>query len=174
MLALGETANAAAAHGCKAGAMLAPARVMRHAGRSMGKAGTRKAKRGAVGQLAGYDDVLSDVAQVIEAGRRAAARSVNTAMTTSYWFIGRRIVEAEQAGASRADYGKMIVDHLANDLTTRFGRGFGRRNVFQMRAFYLAYREILQTPSALSESDAAIVQTLSAQFDSETAKAVAS
>jgi hypothetical protein len=53
-----------------------------------------------------YDDLLADVALVIEDARRAAARSVNTVMTTTYWFIGRRIVEQEQQGAVRAEYGE--------------------------------------------------------------------
>jgi predicted nuclease of restriction endonuclease-like (RecB) superfamily len=117
---------------------------------------------------AGYDLLLSDVVRVIEEARHAAARSVNAVMTATYWLIGRRIVEQEQAGEARAGYGEMIIDRLAADLASRFGRGFGRRNVFQMRAFYIAYRAILQTPSAQSASGAGPekMQTLSAQSSS--------
>lgn len=80
-----------------------------------------------------------------------AARSVNALMTATYWEIGRRIVEVDQKGEERADYyGKEIIDRLAKDLTDKFGRGFGRRNLFQMRAFYLAYEKIVQTVSAQS------------------------
>jgi hypothetical protein len=76
-------------------------------------------------------------------------RSSNVIMTATYWGIGRRIVEEEQHGAARAEYGKELMTRLSADLTRRFGRGFGQRNVFHMRAFYLAYRgEILQTVSA--------------------------
>jgi predicted nuclease of restriction endonuclease-like (RecB) superfamily len=122
-------------------------------------------KATATAKLAGYDQVLGDVAHVIEEARRTAARSVNAVMTATYWLVGRRIVEAEQAGEHRADYGKEVVERLSADLTSRFGRGFGRRNLFQIRAFYIAYRDILQTPSALSEQSGGgeIVQTLSAQ-----------
>jgi len=121
--------------------------------------------------LAGYDGLLADVVRVIEDARRAAARSVNAVMTVTYWLVGRRIVEEEQAGQARAGYGEMVVGRLAADLTSRFGRGFGRRNLFQMRAFYLAYREILQTTSAPSAPGAGPrkVQTLSAPFAGATA-----
>jgi hypothetical protein len=116
--------------------------------------------------LAGYDRLLADVARVIEDARHAAARSVNAVMTATYWLVGRRVVEEEQAGEARARYGEVLVERLSEDLTSRFGRGFGRRNLFQMRAFYLPYREILQTPSARSAATPGPgkVQTLSAQF----------
>jgi len=137
---------------------------------------TKTTKSKAPARLPGYEALFTDVAQVIESARRAAARSVNTVMTATYWLVGRRIVEAEQAGTARAGYGEMIVGRLATDLTSRFGRGFGRRNLFQIRAFYLAYREIVQTPSALFESNGstAIVQTPSAQLGGTTASALAS
>ncbi|MFH1688930.1 MAG: PDDEXK nuclease domain-containing protein [Candidatus Eisenbacteria bacterium] len=110
------------------------------------------------------DEVLADVAALLEEARHAAARSVNAVMTATYWAIGRRVVEHEQGGEERAAYGEALIVRLSKDLTDRFGRGFGRRNLFQMRAFYLAYREIVQTTSALSPSSAAAerVQTASA------------
>jgi len=115
----------------------------------------------------GYDAVLTDVVRLVEAARRGAARSVNAIMTATYWAIGRRIVEQEQHGVLRAGYGEELIERLSRDLTTRVGRGFGRRNLFQMRAFYLAYRDIVQIPSARSRSAAAPekVQTPSALSD---------
>jgi len=111
-----------------------------------------------------YEAVLADVVGLVEAARRASARTVNALITATYWTIGRRIVEQEQHGQARADYGAALIDRLAIDLTVRFGRGFGRRNLFQMRAFYLAYRQIPQMVSAQSPGlpAAAIVQTASA------------
>lgn len=98
-----------------------------------------------------YDAVLKDVVALIEAGRRAAVRSSNLIMTATYWAVGCRIVEEEQLGAARAEYGTELMTRLSADLSRRFGRGFGQRNVFHMRAFYLAYRgEILQMASARS------------------------
>lgn len=98
----------------------------------------------------GYETLLADVVHLVEAARHTAARSVNSVMTATYWTIGRRIVEDEQGGARRAGYGAALITRLSADLGARFGRGFGQRNLEQMRAFYLAYREIPQTPSAES------------------------
>jgi DUF1016 N-terminal domain len=82
-----------------------------------------------------YATVLSGVVELMDAARRAAARSVNAVMTATYWEIGRRIVELEQRGESRAEYGKQIIERLAKDLSDRFGRGFQKSNLSQMRAF---------------------------------------
>lgn len=125
--------------------------------------------------IANYEGLLADVVDVIADARRAAARVVNAAMTTTYWFIGRRIIEEEQRGSARADYGEQLVKRLALDLSKRFGRGFSKRNLWQMRAFYLAW-PLPGTTSAKSPSSATttragrIVQTLSAQFAGALAK----
>ena len=115
---------------------------------------TRKQKSPAKNarRLAGYTDVLAEVAQLLEGARRASARTVNVVMTTTYWEIGRRIVETEQRGAKRAGYGKALLKHLSSDLTTRFGRGFSERNLEQMRLFYLGW-PISQTLSAKSHQE---------------------
>ncbi len=96
---------------------------------------------------ASYHAVLSDVVALLEASRRAAARSVNSLMTSTYWLIGKRIVEQEQRGKARADYGDALLRRLAGDLTARLGRGFSERNLEQMRKFYQAW-PISQTLSA--------------------------
>src|SRR5438094_5602657 len=86
-----------------------------------------------------YDEVLSGVVELLEQARRTAARSVNVIMTATYWEIGRRIVEFEQSGEARAGYGEQLLERLAEDLTKRFGRGFSRQNLQQMRQFYSAW-----------------------------------
>lgn len=126
---------------------------------------------------AGYDDLLGSIADLLEEARRTSARAVNALMTATYWEIGRRIVEHEQAGKARAKYGSAVVERLALDLTRRFGRGFGRQNLWQMRAFHLAWpidrlertlpassraAGILQTPSGES-TEPAMVPTLSGE-----------
>jgi predicted nuclease of restriction endonuclease-like (RecB) superfamily len=103
---------------------------------------------------------------------------INALMTATYWEIGRRLVEFEQGGRERAEYGGAVIERLAVDLTRRFGRGFSRQNLWQMRAFHLAWPTdrmertlpaassapgILQTPSGES-ADQAIVPTLSGGF----------
>jgi len=110
-----------------------------------------------------YGGLIGGIAELLEAARRTAARTVNALMTATYWEIGRRIVEFEQGGEKRAEYGEALLQRLAQDLTARFGRGFRRSNLFQIRAFYLAYREIVQTPSGQFTADEK-VQTLSGQL----------
>ena len=96
-----------------------------------------------------YEAVFGDVSKIIDAARDSAVRSVNAAMTAAYWLIGRRIVEFEQSGEERAEYGAALIERLAEDLTGRFGRGFSRQNVQNMRLFYLSYpiEKIRQTVS---------------------------
>lgn len=96
-----------------------------------------------------YQPLFDDVTRIIDSARRSAARSVNAAMTAAYWLVGKHIVEFEQQGNRRADYGGNIIEQLANALSVRYGRGFSLRNVWLMKAFYLAW-PILQTPSAES------------------------
>lgn len=100
---------------------------------------------------ADYQTFLVGMADFLEQARRIAARSVNALMTATYWEVGHRIVEHEQEGQRRADYGEQLLARLAHDLTARCGRGFSLRNLYLMRAFYLARPEILQTPSAESD-----------------------
>ncbi|MGC8491986.1 MAG: PDDEXK nuclease domain-containing protein [Syntrophobacteraceae bacterium] len=108
-----------------------------------------------------YDSILEDISKVIDAARKSAARSVNCIMTAAYWLIGHRIVELEQKGEARAEYGEELIERLAADLIARYGRGFSVRNVWQMKAFYLAW-PIPQTVSAQSEG-LEILQTVSAE-----------
>ncbi len=123
----------------------------------------------ALSQEAPYEAVFGDVSKIIDAARESAARSVNAVMTAAYWLIGRRIVESEQAGEERAEYGAAIIERLAEDLTARFGRGFSLRNIYNMRLFYLAHPtdRILQTPSAklVSPPRRRILQTPSAELE---------
>jgi predicted nuclease of restriction endonuclease-like (RecB) superfamily len=96
-----------------------------------------------------YGTVLAGVTELLESARHLAARSVNSVMTATYWEIGRRIVEEEQRGHARAAYGEHLIERLSQDLTARFGRGFSKVNLKQMRKFYIEWSaaEIGQTPS---------------------------
>ncbi len=96
----------------------------------------------------GYTTVLKGLAGLVDHARQASARAVNTVMTATYWEMGRRIVEHEQGGKRRAGYGDELLERLSKDLSERFGRGFSRRNIEQMRAFFLTW-PIPQTVSAL-------------------------
>ncbi|KAF0146031.1 MAG: hypothetical protein FD156_399 [Nitrospirae bacterium] len=96
-----------------------------------------------------YPSLITDLASLIEQGRKTAVRYVNTALVTTYWFIGRRIVEYEQGGKERAEYGDVLLERLAKDLSKKFRKGFGRENLRLMRQFYLTYQspKISQTLS---------------------------
>jgi predicted nuclease of restriction endonuclease-like (RecB) superfamily len=93
-----------------------------------------------------YDLLVSGIAELLDQSRRAAARLVSSILSATYWQVGRRIVEFEQGGKARAEYGEGLWKRLAADLTARYGRGFSKSNLAQMRAFYLGW-EIFQTPS---------------------------
>src|SRR5216683_4151037 len=101
-----------------------------------------------------YNNIRAGIVELLKAARSAAARNVNSIMTAAYWDIGRRIVKFEQGGQRRAEYGEQLIEQLSADLTRQFGRGFGRANLWQMRAFYRAWPEakILQTLSGESTS----------------------
>jgi uncharacterized protein DUF1016 len=112
----------------------------------------------------GYGTMLGRVVRLIDEARRASARSVNAVMTATYWLIGRHIVELEQHGKTRAEYGEELLQRLAQDFTGKFGRGFSYPNVNKFRQFYLAFPppNILSTPSIeLLDSQ---IQTPSGQF----------
>jgi len=68
-----------------------------------------------------YDNVRDGIVELLKAARSAAARNVNSIMTAVYWDIGRRIVEFEQAGKKRADYGEVLIERLAKDISVRLG-----------------------------------------------------
>lgn len=88
---------------------------------------------------ADYSYLVSGITELLETARRATARSVNAIMTAAYWMIGRRMVEYEQGGKTRAEYGKALLERLSADLSNRYGRGFGVDNLQRFRSFYLAY-----------------------------------
>jgi predicted nuclease of restriction endonuclease-like (RecB) superfamily len=112
-----------------------------------------------------YPGLVGGIGELLEAARRTSARAVNAFITATYWEIGRRIVEFEQGGEKRAEYGEELLKRLAQDLTVQFGRGFSRRSLQDMRSFYLSFpsKNIWQTVSAKSR-DALIRQTPSAEL----------
>ena len=87
----------------------------------------------------GYQRLLGRISEVYTAGRMRAHQAVNVHITETYWQIGHDIVEFEQGGKTRADYGTALLASLSLDLTLRFGKGFSRSNVIRIRQFYLAY-----------------------------------
>ena len=74
-----------------------------------------------------YSYLITELAFFIEQGRNVAVRYVNTVLVATYWLMGRRIVEYEQKGKERAEYGKSLLKRISDDLTKQFGKGWGSR-----------------------------------------------
>ncbi len=84
-------------------------------------------------------DLYQRVRTILDESRLRAAQNVNSEMVRAYWLIGQAIVEHEQKGKQRADYGARLIESLADKLTAEFGRGFNARGVWRMREFYLTF-----------------------------------
>ena len=84
---------------------------------------------------------VDDIRSIIHAARNKTYLAVNAAMCEAYWLIGKRIVEEEQQGKHRADYGKEIIKKLSQALTQEFGTGFGERSLRDFRQFYLTFQD---------------------------------
>lgn len=85
--------------------------------------------------------IYNDIAELLNVARAKAYHTVNSIMVETYWEIGQRIVEEEQGGASRAEYGTKLIENLSKYLTDTFGKGFSEANLKNMRQFYLTYPE---------------------------------
>lgn len=94
-----------------------------------------------------HNELLDSIRTLLVSGRKQVAQAVNSAMVQTYWQIGRLIVEDEQQGQTRAEYGKALLKTLSSALTKEFGKGFDVRNLRNMRGFYLAFpiRNALRT-----------------------------
>ena len=86
---------------------------------------------------------VSDVRNIIEQGRSKAYSSVNRVMIETYWNIGKRIVEEEQRGNERAEYGKMLIKDLSVRLTAEYGKGYSQRYLAYFRQFYLTIPDVM-------------------------------
>ena len=86
-----------------------------------------------------YKQLVSNIGELLAAGRARAAQQVNSILVQTYWEIGRYIVEFEQHGKEKAEYGTQLFDKLSKDLTLSYGKGFGRSNLLYMRKLYIAF-----------------------------------
>ena len=103
-------------------------------------------------QLTPNNSMVLEIRELLENARKNVAQQVNTQLLTTYWNIGRIIVEYEQQNQIRADYGKHTLRELSKELTREFGKGFSRSNLQNMRAFYLAYEKCQTVSGKLSWS----------------------
>jgi predicted nuclease of restriction endonuclease-like (RecB) superfamily len=99
-----------------------------------------------------YSGLKSQISELLLVGRENAGRAINTILVQTYWQIGRHIVEFEQNGKDKAEYGSELIDRLSSDLSMEFGKGFSRSNLFQIRQFYLKFPKIQTLSGQLSWS----------------------
>ena len=95
-----------------------------------------------------YQNLIYQIGELFQSGRQRAIQSVNTVLVQTYWEIGRYIVEFEQQGNERAEYGTQLFERLSKDLTLQYGKGFSRSNLLYMRKLYLSF-QISETLSHL-------------------------
>mgnify|MGYP000524339917 FL=1 len=91
-------------------------------------------------------DFIREIKQIIAQARQKAYTAINSAMVEAYWQMGRRIVEQEQQGKDRADYGSQLLKSLSKELTAEFGKGFSLGSLYYYRQFYQTFPEIFATP----------------------------
>jgi predicted nuclease of restriction endonuclease-like (RecB) superfamily len=99
-----------------------------------------------------YSDLINQIGGLLQKGREQVAQSVNTILVQTYWLIGRHIVEFEQGGKEKADYGSFLFEQLSKDLTTLHGKGFSRANLLYMRKLYLTFPKSETLSNVLSWS----------------------
>lgn len=126
-------------------------------------------------ELRKYDNInaddaqfISDIKAIVYTAKQKAYQAADTYQVVSNWLVGRRIVEQEQHGQERAQYGKHIVELASEALTAEFGKGYSIVNIKSFRKFYLTFNNLLigQTPSAQSENGLTIKgQTVSAELE---------
>lgn len=85
------------------------------------------------------NSIYNRIINIIEESRSNVVRTVNHQMVKTYFFIGKEIVEEQQSGRERAEYGNKLIEFLSQKLTNRLGRGFSTTNLRHFRAFYLTY-----------------------------------
>ena len=87
------------------------------------------------------NNYINEVKEILKNARQKAYTAINSAMVEAYWKIGRRIVEEEQSGRERAEYGKEIIKNLSKELTEEFGKGYSYRTLREIRQFYLMFSD---------------------------------
>lgn len=101
---------------------------------------------------AGFEKMISDIEALVNTSKNELAASINKVMTVTYWSIGKYIVEFEQDGNAKAEYGKNLLSTISKELTLRLGKGYSRPNLNNMRKFYLKYSNCQTVSDKLSWS----------------------
>jgi len=117
----------------------------------------RTPKGKSIASSKGIDSVYSRIKTFIERARLNVIRTVNTEMVRAYWLIGRELVEEQQHGKERAEYGEELIETIADRLQGEFDRGFTPTNLKYMRLFYLTYPHLLAGENRHAVSDESVI-----------------
>ena len=101
-------------------------------------------------EISNTDDIFKDAQNIVEQTRNYAYQAVNIAMIQRNWLLGKRIADEELQGENRAEYGKEVINRLANHLTNLYGKGFSKSNLYQFVQFYKYFPEIFHSLSGKS------------------------
>ena len=110
-----------------------------------------------------YNNLLDRIVNILVEARTKVVREINKAQVLAYREIGREIVDFEQKGKARAEYGEELIKRLSEDMTEKFGKGFSEMNLRNMRRFYLEFPVKSQKSETLSRKST-IQQTVSAEW----------
>ena len=99
-----------------------------------------------------YKKLVSQISETFVQGQQKAVLAVNSSLVETYWTIGQYIVEYEQGGSEKAEYGKRLLEQLSKDLSLLHGKGFGVSNIYRMRQFYLVFPILAKASQILSWS----------------------
>lgn len=105
-------------------------------------------------EITSINNLLSQAVQLVQTARQFVVRQTNSVMVFTYFHIGKLIIEGEQDGKQKAEYGKSTIKALSKKLTKEFGKGFSATNIEQMRSFYKAFADKkvpTQIPQTMSE-----------------------
>jgi hypothetical protein len=112
-----------------------------------------------------YDQLIQTIGQTLQAGRIRAYRMAQQIAVQTRWELGRHIVEFEQRGYEKAEYGSFLLDRLAKDLSLTYGKGFSRTNVFFIRKLYLLFPKVQTVSELLSWSHYCELLTLEDELE---------
>ena len=108
-----------------------------------------------------YNQLLLNIGSTLQKAKENAIKAINTELVKANWEIGRHIVEFEQQGKEKADYGSSLLTNLAKDLKTKYGKGFSKSNIYLCRLFYIKYQKFQTVSGKLSWSHYAELLTVS-------------
>ena len=102
--------------------------------------------------LSEYTSLISTIGELLNEARKFAYQQVNVILVKTYWEIGKHIVEYEQGGKEKAEYGTKLFDKLSRDLKDQYGKGFSRTNLIYIRLLYIKYTKSQTLSDQLSWS----------------------